>query len=106
MVHIFKVSDSIFFFEIDRNSQHQTLTSYDLDESDVTEAISSLSLNSAPGPESLQANILKSCVDELGVLFYRFLTDISLLEFQVVVALCVQFLADYLKVHGLGHYYS
>ena len=62
----FKVSDPISFFEIDRDARHQTLTNVDLDEFDVAEAISSLSLNSAPGPYGLQANILKSCVDELA----------------------------------------
>ena len=69
-----KVSDPISFFEIDHYALHQPLTSVDLDESDVVEAISCLSSNSAPGPDGLQATLLKSCANELALplcLFFK-----------------------------------
>ena len=60
------------FFEIGHDALHQPLTSVDLDESDVVEAISTLS--SATGPDDLQATLLKSCANELArplCLFFR-----------------------------------
>ena len=50
------------------------MTRVDLDESDVVEDISSLLSNTAPGPDGLQATLLKSCANELSLpqcLFFR-----------------------------------